>query len=120
MAFANLREAIISQRAPNAPGQSATLSSGLLFHIGGVASIVGSQMSGGKLILLHKWNVDEALRLAVDEHVTNYGGVPAVAQQILEYPGIEDLGLDVHLFSMGGAPVPPDLPGRAGPGRAGP
>jgi long-chain acyl-CoA synthetase len=70
-------------------------------------------MGGGKLILLHKWNVEEALRLAVEEQVTNYGGVPAVARQILDYPGIEDLGLDVRLFSMGGAAVPPDLPSRA-------
>jgi long-chain acyl-CoA synthetase len=67
MAFANMREAIVSQRTPNVPTQSATLSSAPLFHIGGVASIVGSQMGGGKLILLHKWNVEEALRLGVEE-----------------------------------------------------
>jgi acyl-CoA synthetase (AMP-forming)/AMP-acid ligase II len=113
MAFANFREALISQRPPRPPGQSATISTSPLFHIGGVASTIGTQMSGGKLILLHKWNVDEALRLAVGEHVTNYGGVPAIARQILDYPGITELGLDIQTFSMGGAAVPPDLPTRA-------
>jgi long-chain acyl-CoA synthetase len=112
MAFANLREAIVSQRPPRDPVQSATLSTAPLFHIGGVASIIGTQMAGAKLILMRKWNVDEALRLAVEEHVTNFGGVPAVARQILDHPGVEDLGLDVRSFSMGGAAVPPDLPAR--------
>jgi long-chain acyl-CoA synthetase len=45
--------------------------------------------------------------------VTNLGGVPAMAQHILEYPGVERLGLDVRNFPMGGAPVPPDLAARA-------
>jgi acyl-CoA synthetase (AMP-forming)/AMP-acid ligase II len=52
MAFANLREAIISQRPPAEPAQSAKLSTAPLFHIGGVASIVGLMMGGGKLVLM--------------------------------------------------------------------
>ena len=52
-------------------------------------------------------------RLAVEEDVTGLGGVPAMAQQVLEYPGVEHLGIDVRTFPMGGAPVPPDLPTRA-------
>ena len=36
--------------------------------------------------------------------------MPAIARQIIEYPGLEQLDLDVRGFPMGGAAVPPDLP----------
>jgi len=113
MAFANAREAIISQRAPKPPRQSATLSAQPLFHIGGVASIISGPMGGTKLVMMHKWNLEEAVRLAKEEGVTNLGGVPTIARQFLDYPGIGELGLDVRGFPMGGAAVPPDLPIRA-------
>ena len=113
MAFANAREAIISQRPPKPPRQSATLSAQPLFHIGGVASIISGPMGGTKLVMMHKWNLEEAVRLAKEEGVTNLGGVPTIARQFLDYPGIGELGLDVRGFPMGGAAVPPDLPIRA-------
>jgi long-chain acyl-CoA synthetase len=39
--------------------------------------------------------------------------VPAIVRQILERPGVGELGLDIRTMPMGGAPVPPDLPARA-------
>ena len=120
MAFANVREAIISQRQPKPPRQPATLSAQPLFHIGGVASIISGPMGGTKLVMMHKWDLEQAVHLARDEGVTNLGGVPTIARQFLDYPGIGALGLDVRGFPMGGAAVPPDLPIRAvetfGPG----
>jgi long-chain acyl-CoA synthetase len=120
MAFATAREALLAGRPPAPPRQSASLSTGPLFHIGGISAIVGAPMSGSKMILLHKWDLDEALRLAKEEEVTSLGGVPAIARQILEHPGLAGLGLDVRTCPMGGAAVPPDLPLRAvevlGPG----
>jgi long-chain acyl-CoA synthetase len=113
MAFVAARESLVAGRQPRPARQPATLSSAPLFHIGGVASIIGAQMGGSKLVMMRRWDVEVALRLAVDEGITNLGGVPAVARQILEHPGVERLGLDVRTFSMGGAPVPPDLPTRA-------
>jgi acyl-CoA synthetase (AMP-forming)/AMP-acid ligase II len=113
MAFANAREAILSQRAPKPPRQSATLSAQPLFHIGGVASIISGPMGGTKLVMMHKWNLEEAVRLAEEEGVTNLGGVPTIARQFLDYPGIGKLGLDIRGFPMGGAAVPPDLPIKA-------
>ena len=77
-------------------------------------------MGGGKIVIMRKWDVDEALRLARDEQVTGFGGVPTMARQILEHPRITELGLDIRTCPMGGAAVPPDLPLRAvevfGPG----
>lgn len=112
MAFATIREATISGRPSGPPRQSASISTGPLFHIGGISAIVAAPMSGSKMVLVHKWDLDEVLRLAVDEEVTGLGGVPAVARQILGDPRLPALGLDVRTFPMGGGPVPPDLPGR--------
>src|SRR5690606_11877846 len=41
-----------------------------------------------------------------------YGGVPTITRQILDRPGVTELGLDVRSFSIGGSSVPPDLPRR--------
>jgi long-chain acyl-CoA synthetase len=111
MAFVTARESIIAGRQPGDGRQPATLSTGPLFHIGGVSAIVGGPLGGTKMVLMRKWDVEEALRLAREEHVTGAGGVPAVAQQILEYPNAD--GVDVRTLPMGGAPVPPDLVARA-------
>jgi long-chain acyl-CoA synthetase len=113
MAFAAARESLLAGRPPRPVRQPATLSSAPLFHIGGVSSIIAAPMGGTKLVMMRKWDVEVALRHAVEEGITNLGGVPAVARQILEHPGVERLGLDVRTFSMGGAAVPRDLPTRA-------
>jgi acyl-CoA synthetase (AMP-forming)/AMP-acid ligase II len=67
-------------------------------------------MSGSKLVMLRKWDLGEWTRLAVKEEVTTLGGVPATLRQILDMPGVEDLGLNARVIPMGGAAVPPDLP----------
>jgi acyl-CoA synthetase (AMP-forming)/AMP-acid ligase II len=113
MAFVTARESLIAGRQPGPARQPASLSTGPLFHIGGVAAIIGGQLGGSKLVLMRRWDVAEALRLAQEEQVTSLGGVPAVARQILEHPGFGELALDVRTFPMGGAAVPPDLPARA-------
>ena len=84
-----------------------------MFHIGGIAAIIGSPMGGSKILIMRKWDLERALRLAVEEGLTAFGGVPAIARQIIEYPGLEELDLDVRGFPMGGAAVPPDLPLKA-------
>ena len=113
MAFANAREAIIAGRPPRPAAQVATLSAQPLFHIGGVASIIGAPIGGTKLVMMRKFDVDEAVRLARQEGVTSLGGVPTIARQLIEYPGIGELGFDVRGVPLGGAAVPPDLPVRA-------
>src|SRR5262245_38991488 len=120
MAFCSAREAMLAGRVPPTPRQSASISAAPLFHIGGVSSIIGGPMGGSKMVIMRKWDVDEALRLAREEQVTGFGGVPTMARQILEHPEIGELGIDIRTCPMGGAAVPPDLPLRAvevfGPG----
>ncbi len=113
MAFVAGRESIIAGRRPGPARQTATLAAQPLFHIGGVASIIGSPIGGTKLVLMRKWDVDEGMRLALREQVTGFGGVPLIAGQILEHASQEPLDLDIRTFPMGGAAVPPDLPVRA-------
>lgn len=109
MGFSTARGYLLSGHDPGTPVQGAGVSAAPLFHIGGIAVVVGGAMSGTKCVLMRKWDVDEALALAVREGVTSFGGVPAMARQILEHPDIGKLGLQVRTFSMGGAAVPPDL-----------
>jgi acyl-CoA synthetase (AMP-forming)/AMP-acid ligase II len=113
MAFGAAREATITGRAPAPHRQPATLAAQPMFHIGGIAAIIGSPMGGSKILIMRKWDLERALQLAVDEGLTAFGGVPAIARQIIEYPGLEALDLDVRGFPMGGAAVPPDLPVKA-------
>jgi acyl-CoA synthetase (AMP-forming)/AMP-acid ligase II len=112
MGFGSAREQILSGREPGKPVQPASIGSGPLFHIGGIAGIVGGAMSGAKMVLMRKRGTAAALDLAVREKVTSLGGVPAVAQEILDFPGIENFDLQLRSFPMGGAPVPPRLPRR--------
>ncbi len=113
MAFGAARESLIAGRQPDPTVQPASLSAAPLFHIGGVAAIIGSPIGGSKIVLMRKWDVEEGLRLARREGITGLGGVPAIARQILERPGVEQLGLAIRTFPLGGAAVPPDLPKRA-------
>jgi len=114
MAFAAARAQLLSGRPAQPAGQTTTVTAAPLFHIGGVASIVGGAMGGAKLVLMRKWDVDELLRLAERERATGLGGVPAMARELLDYPQLGKFDLTaVRGFPLGGAPVPPDLPLRA-------
>ena len=86
MAFAAARAQLLSGRPAQPTGQNAVVTAAPLFHIGGVASIVGGAMGGSKLVLMRKWDVAELLRLAERERATSLGGVPAMAREVLDYP----------------------------------
>ncbi len=114
MAFAAARAQLLSGRPAQPAGQNTTVTAAPLFHIGGIASIVGGAMGGSKLVLMRRWDVAEVLRLAERERATGLGGVPAMARELLYYPELGKFDLSaVRSFPLGGAPVPPDLPLRA-------
>jgi acyl-CoA synthetase (AMP-forming)/AMP-acid ligase II len=110
--FSLAREAVISGRPAPAPAQPCSVTASPLFHIGGVASIVGGPMGGSKMVLMRKWNPEEAIELAEQEGATAMGGVPTMARGLLDSPRLDPSKLDVRTFSIGGAAVPPDLPRR--------
>ena len=113
MAFSFAREAILAGRTPAPTAQPASVTAAPLFHIGGMAAIVGGAMSGSKMVLMTKWNAANFLALAEAEGVTQFGGVPTMAREILDVPDLLSYKINVRGFPLGGAAVPPDLPRRA-------
>ncbi|MGW1293018.1 class I adenylate-forming enzyme family protein [Streptomyces sp. NPDC002533] len=91
------------------------------FHVAAFTGFYGAMAAGGTLVLMHKWDADEALRLIRAHRVTHFSGVPATGLQLLEAAeragdGDADGGGDalggLSLFSTGGAAPPPALVAR--------
>ena len=77
-------------RRPDAPGRARTLLSVPFFHATGCHSVlVANLASGGKLVLMHKWDPERALELIERERITTFGGVPAMVWQVLQSPDFE-------------------------------
>lgn len=82
-----------------------------LFHVGAnncMAQVY--TVVGGKLVLMHKWDAGEALRLIESEKITNFAGAPAMGRDLIGHRefNIRDLS-SMGALGCGGAPVPPDL-----------
>jgi len=114
-ASAQARAFLRRGEAPPAPDPTLPQKSFLLsvpfFHATGCFAVMLPAMMGGhKLVLQRKWDVDQALELMQRERVTNFGGVPTIAWQVLEHPRINDYDLSsVEGVSYGGAPAAPEL-----------
>ena len=81
------------------------------FHVTGChAILVAITASGNKLVIMHRWNAEQALELIEREKVTNFTGVPTMAWQMLESPDFarRDTSSLVN-FGTGGAPSSPEL-----------
>lgn len=82
-----------------------------LFHVTGCFSTLNIAIAvGGMLILLRKWDPEEAMALIERERATSFGGVPTIAWQILHHPMRHKYDLSsVNAISYGGAPASPEL-----------
>ncbi|MBN8501012.1 MAG: acyl--CoA ligase [Sphingomonadales bacterium] len=79
-----------------------------LFHVTGeVPLLLQSFVIGRKLVLIPKWDAEEAMRLIEREKVTYFVGVPLMSYEIATHPnrGKYDLSSCVS-FAAGGAPRP--------------
>ncbi|MGI9169352.1 MAG: class I adenylate-forming enzyme family protein [Caulobacteraceae bacterium] len=66
--------------------------------------------SGGKLVLMHRWDAGEALRLIEAEKVTAMSGVPVMARELIAHPDFARHDLSsLATLGGGGAQLPPDL-----------
>jgi acyl-CoA synthetase (AMP-forming)/AMP-acid ligase II len=117
-AIANPRyfAAVSALRRGQIPGQGPTpvaLLTFPFFHVAAFTGFYAAMAAGGTLVLLRKWDAAKALQ-AIEEHgITNYGGVPATALQLLD--AAEAAGDDMPtlaMFNTGGAAAPPDLVAR--------
>lgn len=93
-------------------GQRTTLLAVPFFHVTGSLSILLPAMAaGGKLVLMHKFDPEIALRLIEEERVTITGGVPFIALSLLDQGRSRDVS-SLELISYGGAPSPHNLAHR--------
>ncbi|PZN97644.1 MAG: AMP-dependent synthetase [Alphaproteobacteria bacterium] len=92
------------------PAQQVMLLNVPLFHItGSVPVLLVSIAIGRKMVIMHKWDAGEALRLIEKERATYFVGVPTMSLELMQHPdhGKYDLSSLVDIAS-GGAPRPPE------------
>ncbi|KUH87744.1 MULTISPECIES: class I adenylate-forming enzyme family protein [unclassified Mycobacterium] len=93
--------------------QAVSLNPFPLFHIGGLLLSYTAAATGSKLILMPRWDTEEALRLCEQEHVTTLASVPTLLHRILEAPELEKYKLSsLGAVTSGAAPLPPSLAAR--------
>jgi len=82
-----------------------------MFHVTGCMATMGPHMAaGGKLVLMRKWDAEQAMGLIQDEKVTATGGVPTIAWQLIEHPNRANYDLSsLDTIAYGGAPSAPEL-----------
>ncbi|HEV2567450.1 class I adenylate-forming enzyme family protein [Sphingomonas sp.] len=88
--------------------QPCTLLNVPLFHVTAeVPVMLQSFAMGRKLVIMQKWDAEEAMRLMEREKVTYFVGVPLMSFEILTHPNRKDYDLSsVMDFAAGGAPRP--------------
>jgi acyl-CoA synthetase (AMP-forming)/AMP-acid ligase II len=87
-----------------------------LFHVTGCFSALTTTMfAGGGLVLMYKWDPEQALRLIERERITAMIGVPTNAWQLMSHPDFGKYDLSsLTTLGYGGAPAPPKLLERIG------
>jgi len=95
---------------PSLP-QRASLLSVPFFHATGCFAILGpSLFAGGKLVMMHRWEPELGMALIERELITQAGGVPTIAWQLIEHPARTKYDLSsLESVSYGGAPSAPEL-----------
>jgi len=90
--------------------QPATLICTPLFHVTAeIPVFLQSFALGRKLVLMPKWNAEEAMRLIQDEQVNYFVGVPLMSYEILVHPNRSKYDLSTcKSYAGGGAPRPPE------------
>ena len=102
--------------------QPSTLLNVPLFHVTAeVPVFLQSFAMGRKLVLMPKWDAEEAMRLIQQERISYFVGVPLMSFEILTHPrrGEYDLS-SVTDFAAGGAPRPEEHVKRIKEEMAGP
>tara|TARA_Y100000590_G_scaffold23182_1_gene26632 strand:- start:103 stop:1824 length:1722 start_codon:yes stop_codon:yes gene_type:complete len=82
-----------------------------LFHVTGCNCCMHPVTAvGGKLILMHKWNPEEALEIIERERPTTFTGVPTMARELVNSPDFAKRDTSsLDSLGGGGAAVQPDL-----------
>ncbi len=100
-----------TQEPDDPPEQAVALLPVPLFHVTGCNCVMHPvTAAGGRLVLMHRWDPTEALRLIEAEKVSVFTGVPTMSRELLAHPDWAATDTS-SLASMGGggAAVQPDL-----------
>ncbi|MDA0566935.1 AMP-binding protein [Streptomonospora sp. S1-112] len=86
-----------------------------LFHATGAQTVMLPTLAnGGTLLLMYRWDAEEALGLVERERVSGITAVPAMISQMLASPRLAEFDLSSLLvLGSGGAPAAPALVSRA-------
>jgi len=90
------------------PGPPKTLVNVPLFHVTGeVPVLLNSFVIGRTMVLMHKWDPGEALRLIAREKITYFVGVPTMSLELMQHPDRDKYDLSsLTDIAAGGAARP--------------
>ena len=72
-----------------------------LFHVSGLhAQFLSMLRHGRRMVIMYKWDVEEALRLIETERCTQFNGAPVMMQQLINHPRF-DSAATATLFALG-------------------
>lgn len=82
-----------------------------LFHTSGCSAVfMTALVTGGKLVLMDRWNANEALALIEHEKITSFGGVPTMHWDLLRASNFDKHDLSSLMsISCGGQALPLNL-----------
>jgi len=85
-----------------------------LFHVTANNCVAqGATASGGKIVLMYKWDAGKAMELIEREGVTSMSGVPVMSRELISHPDFPNRDTSSLLaLGGGGAQLQPDLVGR--------
>ena len=118
MRFAGQAQTLATQRAMGvAPDPTATLPIPVtlittpLFHVtANNCAAYATTAGGGVLVLMRRWDPEEALRLVERERVTGITGVPVISRELIGHPNFSNYDTSSLLtVGGGGAQLQPDL-----------
>jgi len=89
--------------------QRTTLTAVPLFHVSGLhAQLLTALRHGRRLIFIHRWDPQQAIRLIQKEKITQFNGAPSMVMQLLAEPNFNDPEFTGSLggVGFGGAGLP--------------
>ena len=101
---------LLTEEGRPPPNPPRTLLSVPLFHVTGeVPVLLNSFVIGRGMVLMPKWDAEEALRLIEAEKITYFVGVPTMSLELMNHPDRDKYDLSTLTdITAGGAPRPVD------------
>jgi long-chain acyl-CoA synthetase len=96
---------------PSDGGQTASLLTSPLFHVGGLHSnLCAGLTTGAKMVFTEgKFDAEQVMRLVERERIQIWGAIPTMLHRVVHHPKVGSYDLSsLRRISFGGAPTPPE------------